>query len=67
MISEHAKVLRSSQIETGKAIAKIHEGEGDTHNHKRTPHNRSTRRVFVVQGMLRCSYVGGPAPSEGGH
>ena len=28
MISEHAKVLRSSQIETGKAITKIHEIRG---------------------------------------
>ena len=28
MISEHAKVLRRSQIETGKAIAKIHEIRG---------------------------------------
>ena len=28
MISAHAKVLRSSQIETGKAIAKIHEIRG---------------------------------------
>ena len=44
-----------------------HTGEGDTHNHKRIPHNRSTRRVFWVQGVLRCSCVGGPAPSEGGH
>ena len=42
-------------------------GEGDTHNHKKTPHNRSTGRVFWVQGVLRCSCVGGPAPSEGGH
>ena len=28
MISEHAKVLRSSQIETGKATTKIHEKRG---------------------------------------
>ena len=42
---------------------KSKKGEGDTHNHKRPPHNRSTRRVFWAQRVLRCSCAGGPEPS----